>query len=270
MRISRVCILAAAFAALMAWPSSALAQRDEPVHRRPATRGNVVFVGGYFYDPFFGPYPWWAQRVYPYAYFPRYGDTAVLRITATPKDAAVYADGFYAGTVHDFNDWFQGLPLPAGGHEVVLFLDGYRTIRQRVYLQPGSTFKLQVTLERVGPGEVTEPPTVAPPVPPPPDGTFTPPRTPNSQRPAGPPPDPLRPECGVATLRLQIQPAAADVTIDGEHWASSDGMHFVVDVTAGTHRVTVEKPGYRSYATQIELQDGVVTRLNVTLTPQPR
>lgn len=21
-------------------------------------RGQVVFIGGYFYDPFFGPYPW--------------------------------------------------------------------------------------------------------------------------------------------------------------------------------------------------------------------
>ena len=32
-----------------------------------------VFIGGYFYDPFFGPYPWWPRTAYPYWYFPVYG-----------------------------------------------------------------------------------------------------------------------------------------------------------------------------------------------------
>jgi hypothetical protein len=29
-----------------------------------AVRGHAVFVGGYFYDPHFGPYPWWGPGVY--------------------------------------------------------------------------------------------------------------------------------------------------------------------------------------------------------------
>jgi hypothetical protein len=32
----------------------------------PFHRSNVVFIGGYFYDPFFGPYPWWPLEAYPY------------------------------------------------------------------------------------------------------------------------------------------------------------------------------------------------------------
>jgi len=36
--------------------------------RVPSVRGHVVFIGGYFYDPFFGPYPWWGPAMYPYPY----------------------------------------------------------------------------------------------------------------------------------------------------------------------------------------------------------
>jgi hypothetical protein len=33
-------------------------------------------------------------------------------VLATPKEAAVYVDGFYAGVVDDFDGVFQSLPLP--------------------------------------------------------------------------------------------------------------------------------------------------------------
>ena len=49
--------------------------------------GNL-YVGGYFYDPFFGPYPWWSRPAYPYGYWPIYANRAVLRVLATPEDAA--------------------------------------------------------------------------------------------------------------------------------------------------------------------------------------
>jgi hypothetical protein len=107
-----------------------------------AVRGHVVFVGGYFYDPHFGPYPWWGPGVYPHWYVPAYGVRASVRVIATPKEAAVYVDGFYAGIVDDFDGVFQSLPLPPGGHEITLYEPGYRTVSQRVYLSPGSTFKL--------------------------------------------------------------------------------------------------------------------------------
>ena len=74
---------ALAAALILSGPPGALAQRG---HRAPAPqhRGvhhdHVVFIGGYFYDPFFGPYPWWARADYPYPYYPTYYDNrAVLR-----------------------------------------------------------------------------------------------------------------------------------------------------------------------------------------------
>ena len=134
-------------------------------------------MGGYFYDQHFGPYPWWGPGLYQYPYFPVYGLHANVRVLATPKEAAVYVDGFYAGVVDDFDSVFQSLPLPSGGHDITLYYPGYRTVSQRVYLSPGSTFKLHQTMERLPAGSVSEPPPVAPPVPPPPQDSFVAPRT---------------------------------------------------------------------------------------------
>ena len=98
-RISLLAILVASIGAVSAsWAGSAPAQRGRPgpaPHHRAVNRGAVVFVGGYFYDPFFGPYPWWPHPAYPYRYYPIYDDRAIARVIATPKDAAVYVDGFY-------------------------------------------------------------------------------------------------------------------------------------------------------------------------------
>ena len=253
------------------WPSTGLAQRRHPPAtgraeaRPPVRRGAVVFIGGYFYDPFFGPYPWWPRHVYPYAYWPVYDNRAVLRVLATPENAAVYVDGFYAGIVDDFNGYFQGLPLPPGGHEIVLYLEGYRTIHRRMYLSPGSTFKLHETMERLAVGEVNEPPTLAPPLPPPPDGSFIPPRT----APRAPTPPVRTPEStpgiAVGTLTLRVQPTNAEVWIDGERWASSDGGRFVIQLPAGPHRVEVVSAGYREYSSEIHVRDGETAPLNVSL-----
>jgi hypothetical protein len=88
----------------------------------PTIRAGIVFVGGYYYDPFFGPYPWWPPMAYPRPYFSVYGDSAEVRVLVTPNAAAVYVDGFYAGIVEDFDCFFERLPLPPGGHEIVLYL----------------------------------------------------------------------------------------------------------------------------------------------------
>jgi PEGA domain len=203
-----------------------------------------------------------------YAYYPVYDNRAVVRVIATPKDAAVYVDGYYAGTVHDFNDWFEGLPLPPGGHEIWLFLDGYRTTRDRVYLSAGSTFKVRHAMERLPVGEASERPAVAAPIPPPPDGTFIPPRT--QRPPAAPVASAEQPPATLVfgTLSLVVQPASADVAIDGDIWTSADGKTFVVQVPAGTHRIAVTKTGYKTYSAEVEIREGETKRLNVALTAE--
>ena len=231
--------------------------------RVPIVRGQVVFIGGYFYDPFFGPYPWWGPAMYPYPYFPVYDRRAEVRILARPKTAAVYVDGFYAGIVDDFDGTFQSLPLPPGGHTIVLYLEGYRTARQSLYLRPGTTLKLRESLERLPAGVVSEPPAVAPPIPVPPEGSTTAPRTPPAAIATTPAPADHVDSFG--TLELTVQPRTATVTIDGVRWVSSDEGRFVVDVPEGRHHIEVFQDRYARFSREVEIRRGETVPLNVSL-----
>ena len=83
---------------------------------------------------------------YPYGYTPRgyydpipgrpYGG---LRITGVPREAQVFADGYYVGIVNDFDGIFQHLNLEAGPHRIQIEVPGYETIAFDVMVQPGRT-----------------------------------------------------------------------------------------------------------------------------------
>jgi hypothetical protein len=257
---------------LVTFPGAGNAQQSavprHPPHPEPAvTVRGQVFIGGYFYDPFFGPYPWWHGNAYPSWYFPVFDNRADVRLQVTPEaaeDAAVYVDGFYAGVVDDFNGVFQALPLTPGGHGIVLYLEGYRTVRRSIYLRPGSTFTLRETLERLPASELSEPPHVAPAVPPPPPGTFqspvTPPRVPRAAT-----APPATPAAAFGTLDLFVQPPGAEVVIDGQRWASSEEGHFLIRLPVGKHHVEVTQAGYR-FATDIAIREGEASLMNLRLT----
>jgi len=248
---------------------------------RPMHRGAFVFVGGYFYDPFFGPYPWWSPSLYQYGYYPVYDDSAAVRIQAKPKEAAVYVDGFYAGIVDDFDGIFQRLTLSPGRHELTLYLDGYRTQHQEIYLEPRSTFKVSYRMERLAAGETSEKPALAPALPPPPPGSYVPPRSPARgpfaplPAPAGPLPTPGPPPvaasgatANVGAIVIRVQPAGADVMVDGERWVSSDDERLVVQVSVGQHHIEVRKSGYRVLATDVDVRGGATVPLNISLSPE--
>src|SRR6266851_637645 len=140
-------------------------------------RGRVV-VGG-FYDPFYfspfyspfgfgygygwGGYPYAAYGPYgPYGYGRSYDTSGSARIQVTPKEAEVYVDGYRAGRVDDFDGMFQRLNVRPGPHEITLYLPGYRTLTERVYIGEGSTMKLKQSLEKLAPGETSTPPPAPP------------------------------------------------------------------------------------------------------------
>ena len=87
---------------------------------------------------------------YPYGYTPRgyydpipgrlYGG---LRITGAPREAHVFADGYYVGIVNDFDGVFQHLNLEAGAHRIEVEVPGYETIAFDVMVQPGRTITLR-------------------------------------------------------------------------------------------------------------------------------
>lgn len=261
--------------ALLLVPASVTAdeQRRAPHPPRPPAHGVVirgeVFIGGYFYDPVWGPYPWWPRPVYP-RYYPVYDYRAQVRVQAKPTEADVYVDGFYAGIVDDFDGVFQRLPLPPGGHELLLYLEGYRTARFALYLRPASEFNLRHTMVRLPPGIASEPPPTAPAVPPPPPGSFRQPSgTPPVLVPPTPQPSVVSPAAGFGIIDVRVQPLAAELTIDGQRWLTSDAGHFVVQVSTGAHHVEVSKDGYRRFAIDVAVRDTETVPLNVSLMQGP-
>jgi hypothetical protein len=109
-----------------------------------------IGIGRPFFDPFWGPY--YPYGFYPGAY-PYVGQnlTAKVRVEGAPKQAEVFVDGYLAGTA-------DTVATTPGGHEVTLFLPGYRTITQSVYASPGATVKMNGTMDRLGAGEASAPP----------------------------------------------------------------------------------------------------------------
>jgi hypothetical protein len=143
------------------------------VDAQPRGRGRGgVIVGGYYSPYLFNPYLGFGWGGYPYAYgygygySPYYGygygrpaaPSGSARLQVSPKEAAVYVDGYRAGRVDDFDGTFQRLNVEPGPHEVTLFLSGYRTSTEKIYFAEGSTIKLRQTLEKLGPGESSTPP----------------------------------------------------------------------------------------------------------------
>jgi hypothetical protein len=71
-----------------------------------------------------------------------------VRLDVTPNDAAVYADGFYAGIAGDF-DGSQHLLLAPGRHHLGLKLEGYESIEVELAIDSGQTITYHGTLRRV-------------------------------------------------------------------------------------------------------------------------
>jgi hypothetical protein len=213
----------------------------------------------------------------PYGY--RYGEPeSSVQLSVTPKEAAVYVDGYYAGLVDDFDGAFQRLHVTAGAHEIVVYLDGYRSLRQSLFLSPNATRRIRATLERLGPGEPNEPlpvPAGPPERQPAPSGPGQPPRRgaqlpPGRQPPPGrqaPPPD--APTATLGTVSIRVQPAGAEVLIDGERWSGPDGeARLIVQLSEGRHVVELRRSGYRTHTTEVEIRRGETTSVNVSLTRQ--
>ena len=63
-----------------------------------------------------------------------------------------------------------------------------------------------------------------------------------------------------------MQPADAEVFIDGEPWRTQQGVErLVVQLAAGTHRVEIRKEGYDPFVTAVEIRRGETAVLNVSL-----
>ena len=262
----------------------------------------TVFVGGYYYPSLYRASLWyspWSPGYYGYygygpAYFQypiyagrgRYDNSGSVRLQISPRQAEVFVDGYFAGTVDDFDGVFQRLNIEPGDHEVQVYLAGYRSFTQRIYLQPGKSFNIKHAMEPLRPGEQASP------RPDPASGAGQGPgdndgggiargagrgargegagrgegrgaRGEGRGGRAGGPSE------GFGSLSLRVQPADAEVLIDGEPWRGSlENGPLVVQLGNGPHHIEIRREGYRSYLTDLGIVSGQTRTLNVALTKQ--
>lgn len=211
------------------------------------------FYGG-FYNPYYLGFSQWYPAPFPYGYPPGiypYDSAVSLRLQVTPREAAVFVDGYAAGVVDDYDGTFQRLRLVPGPHEVVVYHPGYRTFRQSVYYNPGSSHTIRQILDRLAPGEAAEPqpvPRALPAMPVMP----VPPAAPDGAR--------------LGTLALRVQPGDASVFVDDEPWRGSQSQdRLVIQLAEGSHRVRVEKAGFQTFAVDVDVRAGETASFNVSL-----
>jgi hypothetical protein len=101
---------------------------------------------GYFY---YSPWTWAPYANYGYGYgyggyYPPYPgpygfDIGSIRIKVKPQDAEVWVDGYYAGSVDDFDGIFQALKLDMGAYRIEVRKPGFETLTFDVRVQPERT-----------------------------------------------------------------------------------------------------------------------------------
>jgi hypothetical protein len=230
----------------------------------PAWYGPGWYGAGWYGWNGWGPYGYYGQYG-PYRY--RYDTSSSARIEVKPREAEVYVDGRLVGTVDDFDGWLQRLHLPAGEHDVEIYMAGHKTMRERVLFRPGATVKINGVLEPLPSGSADEPrprPSERADAPPRRGGTYPPPGPrrghPEDERRDRPAPD----DSGSVSVR--VQPADAEVLIDGERWESPSGERLVVQLGEGEHRIEIRREGYQTYSTTVRVRRGETVPVNVSLT----
>lgn len=93
---------------------------------------------GYGYDPYYPPYGY--DRGY-------YADGS-LKLKVTPRQAEVLVDGYFAGTVDDYDGLFQKLHLEPGPHRIEIRNDGYEPLSFEVRIQPDRTVTYKGELKK--------------------------------------------------------------------------------------------------------------------------
>jgi hypothetical protein len=105
-----------------------------------------VYFRGYFGGPFYGPayYGWYGPAWYGPGYYAPYGalpepNVGKVKLDTKMKDARVYVDGGYAGTVGELKTF----PLRPGSHNIELRdASGQSIFQEKVDVIAGKTTKL--------------------------------------------------------------------------------------------------------------------------------
>lgn len=143
-------------------------QTGTAVERRDGDRPRTVIVdrGGYYggfypwgwgglglggYYGYYDPWGGWYDPYPPGGYAYGYGYDGALKLKVKPRDAEVFVDGYFAGSVDDYDGVFQQLRLEPGPHRIEVLLDGYEPLSFEVRILPNRTITYKGDLERLEP-----------------------------------------------------------------------------------------------------------------------
>ncbi len=108
-------------------------------------------LGYFYYDPY-----WWGYGAPGYGYYGSYGGygggyeaTGSLRLKIKPSDAHVFVDGYFAGTVDDFDGLFQRLKLRPGAHKIEVSAPGFAPLIFDVDIRLNDTVTYEGVLEPI-------------------------------------------------------------------------------------------------------------------------
>jgi hypothetical protein len=105
------------------------------------------FYGGYF-DPWYDPYGYGGG--YPAVYPSSRDDDGAVRIKVKPREAAVYADGYFVGHVDDFDGALQKLRLDPGPHRIEIREPKYETLTFDVRIDTRQTITYRGEMKKIG------------------------------------------------------------------------------------------------------------------------
>ncbi len=216
--------------------------------------GSMGWYGGYY------GYPWgWGGGGGGTVYHRIERESGAVRVLVDPAEARVYVDGYYSGTVDDFDGLFQRLSVLSGRHEIALKLEGYKTHRVRVYVAPDSTLKLHYELEK-GVGETFEDLSKDAP-----EGEVR--REEEPDRRWSEPEARAEQDENVAlggNLELTVRPEDASVYVDGAFRGSAREAS-TLKLAPGPHRIEIVRPGYKTLEKQIDIVPGQTTDVKLEL-----
>lgn len=143
------------------------------------------------------------------------------------KNSGVWIDGQYLGYLQELKGSRKVLLLP-GRHRIVVRQDGYLDFRRSVMVQPGKTMDVPVTMRK-------NPRSVYPSVP--------------------------------SELKLNVDPDRAAVFVDGQFVGHAGEFGRGMLLSPGEHRITIDLPGYRSFAATVNLLPRQTAVLKTDLLP---
>ena len=102
-------------------------------------RGPAMVVVG----PGFGPYGWYGSYYGPYRYGPYLvANVGQVKLDTHVKDADVFVDGSYAGTLRDL----KTMMMRPGNYDISVRAPGREAFEQKIYVVAGKTLKLRPEL----------------------------------------------------------------------------------------------------------------------------